>query len=88
MQDTVRPCLPSHSFSTLHSPRTLLSVSTLQDTLIPGLSSASVAKYLQEHLGVDGSSLYSGRELVGWYMQQVGLLPGWYMQLVVHAPCM
>lgn len=43
----------------------------LQDSFLPGVTRASVAEALERVYGVEGGRHFKGRDLAGWYLQQV-----------------
>lgn len=46
----------------------------LEDTLLAGVSKVSVAAHLEQRFGAAaGASAHGGRQLAGWYLQQVGV---------------
>jgi hypothetical protein len=46
----------------------------VEDNLVPGVSKEFVTQHLQHLLNADSSAYFSGRELAGWYFQQVSPL--------------
>ena len=46
-----------------------------QDEFLPGVTKASVAEGLAARFGADGGSVFFGRDLSGWYLQQVRAVP-------------
>lgn len=45
----------------------------LEDSLLAGVSKASVAAHLEQRFGAQvAASAHGGRQLAGWYLQQVG----------------